>query len=138
MARVEVYADRVVVRLTTAEKALALRTRDIVVQRSAITSVVITNDPWVWLRGVRSPGTHIPGRLALGSWRSFSGTDFALIRKGKPAVILDLELPDGVQHEAGWVSEYDHFARVILSSNRAAELISALKLTAGDVFTASV
>lgn len=132
MARVEVHADRVVVKLTRAEKLLSLRRHDVVFERDLVSSVLITDDPWVWLRGVRSPGTHLPGRLAYGVWRNLSGRDFALLRRGVPAVVLDLEAADShTAHE-----EFDDFARVILSTTHAAELVQAMRLTPRDeVFT---
>lgn len=131
MARVEVFADRVVIKLTTTERALALRRRDVVLTRDAITSALITDDPWVWLRGVRSPGTYLPTKLAMGTWRGLGGKDFALIRSGRPAVVLDFDTSSS-ETSAG-----DEFERVILSTEHSADLISALRLegeSAGAVF----
>lgn len=102
-----------------------MRRRDVVLERDAITSALITDDPWVWLRGVRSPGAHIPGRLALGTWRTNGGRDFVLARHGRPAVVLDFDVQT---HEPGWVGEFDQYARVVLSTNHAAELIRALRV----------
>ena len=132
MARVEVYPDRVVIQLTATEKALAMHRRDVVIERDAITSALITDDPWVWLRGVRSPGTIIPGKLAFGTWRSISGRDFALVRGRRSAIVIDIDVPEGVEEDHGWVSEFDGFARVVLSTTRAAELIRALRLDGDD------
>ncbi|WP_125100475.1 hypothetical protein [Leucobacter chromiireducens] len=128
MARVEVHEDRVVIRLTRAERVAALRRRDITLDRSAITSAVITEDPWVWLRGVRASGSHVPGTLASGTWRSFTGRDFVLARKGRDAVIIDLEPAPETAEDRGWVGEFDAFSRVILSTVHAAELVRALRL----------
>ena len=126
MARVELYSDRVVIRLTAAEKTMSLRRRDIVLERDAITSAVITDDPWVWLRGIRAPGTYIPGRLACGTWRGSGGHDFVLVRSGRPAVVIDLDVSE--EGESGWVAEYDPFARLILSTHHATDLVRALRL----------
>ncbi len=128
MARVEVYPDRVVIQLTATEKALTMHRRDVVIDRTAITSALITDDPWVWLRGVRSPGTIIPGKLAMGTWRSFAGRDFALVRSKRSAIVIDIDVPEGAEENQGWVGEFDPFARVILSTTHAAELITALRL----------
>ncbi|GAB2557147.1 hypothetical protein [Leucobacter ruminantium] len=127
MARVEVHQDRVVIRLTAAEQLTAFRRRDISLDRSAISSAIITDDPWVWIRGVRAPGTHVPGRLATGTWRNSAGRDFVLARSGRDAVVIDLDLP-GHRGERGWIGEFDEFSRVIVSTTHAAELISALRL----------
>lgn len=128
MARIEVHPDRVVIQLSPAEKTLALRNRDIVLSRAAITSAIITDDPWVWLRGFRAPGAHLPRKIAIGTWRAHGGKDFALIRAGRPAIVLDLALPSDAELESGWVSEFDQFGRVILSTEHAVELIRALKI----------
>lgn len=117
MARVEVFPERVVIKLSRPERALALRRADVVLDRDSITSALITDDPWVWLRGVRSPGTHLPTKLAMGTWRGLGGKDFVLIRSGRPAVVLDFDVPDD-----------DGFERVILSTGHAADLIRALRL----------
>jgi len=131
MASVAVYPDRVIVRLSAAEKVLAMRRRDVVLERDAITSALITDDPWVWLRGVRSPGAHLPGKLALGTWRTNGGRDFVLLRSGRPAVVIDFDVhgqepPES--EEPGWVGEFDRYARVVLSTNHAADLIRALRV----------
>lgn len=128
MARVEIHKDRVVIRLTAAEKVAALHRRDITLSRAAITSAIITDDPWVWIRGVRSPGTHVPGKLAVGTWRSLSGHDFVLARSGRDAVVLDLELAENQAEDRGWVGEFDSYSRVIISTVHAAELVKALRL----------
>lgn len=117
MARVEVFPERVVIKLSNPERALALRRADVVLDRDSITSALITDDPWVWLRGVRSPGTHLPTKLAMGTWRGLGGKDFVLIRSGRPAVVLDFDVPDD-----------EGFERVILSTGHAADLIRALRL----------
>ena len=117
MARVEVFPERVVIKLSRSERALALRRADVVLDRDSITSALITDDPWVWLRGVRSPGTHLPTKLAMGTWRGLGGKDFVLIRSGRPAVVLDFDVPDD-----------EGFERVILSTGHAADLIRALRL----------
>jgi len=137
MSRVEVHEDRVVIRLTAQEKILAWRRRDVVIDRSRITSVIITEDPWIWLRGVRAPGTQIPGKLAYGVWRNLAGSDFALLRKGVSAVVIDLDVPEGEDHDAARAAEFDAFARVILSTARAVELIEVLRLEqdAEEVFS---
>ena len=132
MARVEVYPDRVVIQLTATEKVLAMHRRDVVIDRDAITSALITDDPWVWLRGVRAPGTMIPGKLAFGTWRSISGRDFALVRGRRSAIVIDIDVPEGVEEDQGWVSEFDGFARLVLSTTHAAELIRALRLDGDD------
>lgn len=105
--------------LSTAEKALAFRKRNVVVPRSAITRVQLTDDAWTWLRGVRSPGTYVPATLACGTWRYAGGKDFALIRRNRPAVVIDL---DG----------HDEFQRLVLTTRHGVELAQALRVDGGD------
>lgn len=135
MASVQVYPDRVVIQLTASEKALAMRRRDVVISRDRITSALITGDPWIWLRGVRAPGAHVPRRIAVGTWRNLAGRDFAVVRRGRPAVVVDLDTvaePGSTTDRGG----FDDFARVILSTRHAAELVRALRLGADPgVFT---
>ncbi|MGO2139683.1 MAG: hypothetical protein ACTH30_04665 [Leucobacter sp.] len=128
MARIEVHADRVILRLTAAEKTVALRRRDIVLDRAAIRSAVITEDPWVWIRGIRSPGALLPRGMAYGTWRTRKGHDFVLARRGREAVVIDLDVPESADENRGWVGEFDTFSRVIVSTVHAADLVRALRL----------
>lgn len=128
MARIEVHQDRVVIRLTAAEKAVALRRKDIVLDRTQIRSALITEDPWVWIRGIRSPGAALPRGLAYGTWRTRTGRDFVLARRGREAVVIDFETPEGADEDRGWTGEFDVFSRVIVSTVHAADLVRALRL----------
>ena len=119
MANLRVFPDRFVVELTPAEKVLALHRNDIAIERAHIRSAKITYDPWVWLRGVRSPGTAIPRSLAVGTWRYHGGRDFVVVKGSRPTVVLELSAP----------SE-EHYTRLMISTPRAAELVASLKLTA--------
>ncbi|GAA1516844.1 hypothetical protein BJ978_000877 [Agromyces terreus] len=114
MAQLRVHTDRIEVHLTPAEKSLALRSDDIVVQRDDIRSATITDDPWVWIRGIRTRGSIVPLVVAVGAWKYHGGLDFVIVKGKRQAVVLEL---------AG-----GEFARIILSTNHAAALIDRLKL----------
>ncbi len=101
--------------LSPAEKALARRRRGLLMPRSEITRVQLTDDPWTWLRGVRSPGTYVPATLAAGTWQYAGGKDFALIRRNRPGVVIDL-------------TGHEEFQRVILSTRHGLALVQALRL----------
>lgn len=116
MAKLRVHTDRIEVHLTTAEKSLALRADDLVVQRDDIRSATITDDPWIWIRGIRRRGTEIPLVVAVGVWKYHGGTDFVIVKGKRPAVVLELAAGE--------------FTRIILSTNHAGELIDRLKITA--------
>ncbi|MBC7443391.1 MAG: hypothetical protein H7311_12900 [Ramlibacter sp.] len=114
MASLRVHLDRLEIHLTKAEKTLSLRTEDLVVARENIRSVTITDDPWIWIRGIRSRGLEVPLVLAVGTWKFHGGKDFLAIKRKRQAVIIDLVDTD--------------FARVILTTNHAPDLIASLKL----------
>ncbi|WP_174844279.1 hypothetical protein [Cryobacterium adonitolivorans] len=118
MASLRVHPDRLEIHLTAAEKTLAFRREDLVIQRENIRSVTITDDPWIWVRGIRAPGALVPLVVAVGVWKFHGGKDFLAIKRRRQAVVIDL---------IG-----DDFARVILSTNHAPDLIASLKLEATD------
>ena len=121
MASLRVHPDRLEIHLTPAEKTLAFRRENLVIARDTIRSVTITDDPWIWMRGIRAPGALVPLVLAVGTWKFHGGKDFLAIKRKRQAVVIDL---------IG-----DEFARLILSTNHAPDLIASLKLdaTAEDV-----
>ncbi len=114
MASLRVHFDRLEIQLTPAEKLLALRREDISVQRSAIRSIKITDDPWIWIRGIRAPGTLVPLVLAIGTWKFHGGKDFLVVKNKRQAVIIDM-----VDEE---------YARLVLSTNHAADLVDTLNV----------
>lgn len=116
MADLHVTRDRFEIRFTGLERMLAFqRARSVSVRRADIRSVAITDDPWTWIRGIRAPGTFLPLSLAAGTWKFHGGRDFLLVKgKQRSAVVVDLE-------EADW-------ARLIVSTPRAVELVEALRV----------
>ncbi len=121
MAHLRVHNDRIEVHLTAAEKALAFRTDDLVVQRDDIRSATVTDDPWVWIRGIRRRGTEVPLVVAVGVWKYHGGSDFVIVKGKRQAVVLELAAGE--------------FTRIILSTNHSAALIDRLAL--GDPIEAS-
>ncbi|HEU0257275.1 MAG TPA: hypothetical protein VFQ96_05480 [Microbacteriaceae bacterium] len=117
MADLNVYPDRLQISLTRAERTLARRRRDLVVERGTIASVTITSDPWIWIRGLRDPGVFIPLTLAVGTWKFHGGRDFLLVKGHKrAAVVVDVE-GEGVE-----------FGRLIVSTPHAVRLAHVLRL----------
>ena len=101
--------------LSGAERAMAFRKGNVVIDRSTIDRVQLTDDAWTWLRGVPSPGTHLRGVVAMGTWKSAGGQDFAIIRRHRPSVVIDLDGgPD--------------FQRIILTTRHGLALVQALRL----------
>ncbi|GAA5031832.1 hypothetical protein ACFQRL_09970 [Microbacterium fluvii] len=105
--------------LSVAERALAFRKENVVLDRSSIAKVQLTDDVWTWLRGVPSPGTHARGIIAMGIWRSAGGDDFVLVRRRHPGVVIDL---DGS----------GEFQRVVLTTRHGLALVTALRLDVAE------
>lgn len=113
MADLHVHPDRLELKLTPAEKVLAFRRADVAIPRASIRSAIITENPWIWVRGIRAPGAAVPLTLAIGTWKFHGGKDFLLIKGSRVSVVIDL------------VGE--EFARLVVSTNRATELLVALR-----------
>ena len=119
MASLRVHSDRLEIHLSSAEKVLSLRRDDIVVPRDDIRSVAITDDPWIWIRGIRAPGAFVPLTLAVGTWKFHGGKDFLVVKNKRQTVIIDIADSE--------------FSRVIVSTPQAVELIGSLKINETDV-----
>ncbi len=89
MAHLRIDQSDLVVELSDLEKAGAFR-GDVRVPLSAVRAVRVADDPRPELRGMRAPGTGIPGLIALGSRRG-AGHDFAAVYHNRPAVVIELE-----------------------------------------------
>lgn len=70
----------------------------------------------------------LPRGMAYGTWRTRKGHDFVLARRGREAVVIDLDVPESADENRGWVGEFDTFSRVIVSTVHAADLVRALRL----------
>ncbi len=90
VAALVVTGDDLVLRLTTAEHIEGFH-RDIVVPMSSVASVWVSEDMWSDLRGLRAPGTGLPGIVAVGTRRGSFGKDFTVIHGKGRGVIVDLE-----------------------------------------------
>lgn len=101
------------VHLNATEHALSFRKRNISIARSQIARVQLTDDAWTWLRGVPEPATVIPSAFAIGTWKFVGGKDFALIRRRRPSVVIELE-------------EHPEFQRVIVTTRHGVDLVREL------------
>lgn len=90
MAILRTEGSRLVVALSWLEKLGAMRT-DVRLALSAIRSVRVSTDPWSELRGMRAPGTGIPGVISLCTRRGEGICDFAALYGKGPAVVVDAE-----------------------------------------------
>ncbi|WP_309126872.1 hypothetical protein [Microbacterium sp.] len=105
--------------LSPIERASTFHRSNVRIQREHITRVQLTDDAWTWLRGVPGPGTYIPGILAAGTWKGAGTTDFVLIRRRRPSVVIDL---DG----------NEQYQRLILTTRHGLALTQALRLEVTD------
>lgn len=117
MATIRHEGGELVVKLNDLEKAGALR-GDVRVPWSAVRDLRVTEHPFRELKGIRSPGTGIPGVIALGTYRGSGRKDFAALYRGGPAIVVTLE-------GAGW-------NRLLVSDHHAAALVEQLR---GDLPT---
>ncbi len=90
MARLSVEGDELVLNLSGMEKVEGLH-GDIRVPVSTVREVRSTDDPRSERRGIRAPGTGIPGVIAVGTRRGGAIKDFAAIHGHGPAVVVELE-----------------------------------------------
>ena len=110
MAHLELAGETLILRLSFLERLGAAVLGDAQVPLTAVRSARATDAPWGELRGIRWPGTGLPGKIALGTRRFSGGKDFVAVYGKGPAVIVELA---GVE-----------FSRLVVSS-RDAETIAA-------------
>jgi hypothetical protein len=102
MARVRTAADSVTLALTRLERLEGFR-GDLEAPLGSVTAVRAADDLWAELRGVRAPGTGIPGVLAVCTLRGSFGKDFAAVHGRGPGVVLEF---DGQEYQR-WVVSVD-------------------------------
>ena len=108
-------SERLEVVLSPLERAVGFRRGNIQVAREQIAKVMLTDDAWIWLRGVPSPATTVPSVMAIGTWKTGSGRDFAVIRGRRPSVVIDLE-------------GHEDYERLLVTTRHGLELVRALRL----------
>jgi len=90
MASIAIEGAELVVRMSAAEKFAAVRRADARFPLSSVTDVAVERNAWTALRGIRAPGTGIPGVIAYGTRRYSGGRDLALVHGAKrPGLRVD-------------------------------------------------
>ncbi|MEU1971498.1 hypothetical protein ABZ477_07570 [Microbacterium sp. NPDC019599] len=112
-------STRLEVVLSGTERLLSFRKGNVTIERETISKVQLTDDAWTWLRGIPSPGTYIKGVTAMGTWKSTGGEDFAVIRRHRAGVVIDLE-------------EHPEFERIVLTTRHGLALVQALRLDVAE------
>lgn len=88
MAKLVVDGGDLVVRLSLLEKLGAMR-GDVRLPLADIRAVRVSNQPWSELRGMRAPGTGIPGVISLCTRRGDGIVDFAAVYRSSEAVVVE-------------------------------------------------
>ncbi len=104
MAELIETGDGFTVTLSRWEHFGAIKRKDIYVPLSSVKQARWSGNLFNEIRGVRVPGTSIPGRLALGTWRVNHDKDFVAWYRDEPGYVIDL-----VDHD---------FVRLVISSDR--------------------
>jgi hypothetical protein len=89
MAELQVDGGDLLVRLSPLEKLGALR-GDVRVPLAAVCDIRWLDDLWPELRGVRAPGTGLPGVIALGTRRGRGIKDFTAVYGRTQGIVIDL------------------------------------------------
>ena len=112
MADVHVTDGELVVRLRPLERLLALH-GDVAVPLAQVRHAEVAEDVLAEVRGLRAPGTGIPRRVALGTWRGRGWRDLVVAPGRGPGVVVHL-------------GEGAPFRRLLLRSDDASALAGAL------------
>jgi len=89
VATLAVEGDELHLQLSTWEKIGAFHS-DIRVPTDSVAAVDVATVPRSTVRGMRSPGTGLPGVVALGTWRYRGGPDFIAVYRNRPSVVVTL------------------------------------------------
>ena len=76
---------------------------------ASVSAVRAVADPWTELRGLRAPGTGVPGVIAVGTRRGSFGKDFAAVHGKGPAVVVEF----AGQEFQRWILTVDDPAAVV-------------------------
>lgn len=88
MPTIELDGDDLVVRFSGLDVVYALRRR-VRVPRTAVVSAEAGPPPP--RRGLRAPGTHVPGVLSFGTWRGRFGKDLWGVRRADRVLVVELD-----------------------------------------------
>jgi hypothetical protein len=93
MARVEIDGDDMVVQLSSLERIVTLR-QGLRVPIRSIVGVTVDSGVGAEPKGIRSPGTHVPGLLTSGTYLRDGVKTFWHITRGTRAVVISLKDAD--------------------------------------------
>jgi len=93
MAEIRVEDGQVSIHLSFVEKIGALH-GDLHFPVSAVRAVRVVDKPFCEIEGIRSPGTGVPGLIALGTYRAHGGRDFVAVYRGERGVVIEIDADD--------------------------------------------
>jgi len=103
MATLQLTPTTLRLSFTRAEKLGGL-VRDLDVPLSAVARAEVVADPLPAVRGLRAPGLGLPGIRKIGTWRRRGHRSLVSVRRGQPAVRIDLT---GQRYDTLWVGADD-------------------------------
>ncbi|QKW20320.1 hypothetical protein HUT16_15730 [Kitasatospora sp. NA04385] len=89
MAKIVITGDRLTVELTAWEKTKAVH-GDVTVPLGSVSEVAVVDHPLDAAKGLRAPGTSVPGVTKAGTWISGGERRFVLASRGERAVRITL------------------------------------------------
>jgi hypothetical protein len=113
MAEIQVTDGQVTVHLSVAEKIGALH-GDLHFPESAVRAVRVVDKPFYEIEGIRSPGTGLPGVIALGTYRARGRRDFVAVYRGERGIVIEID------------ADNTKYRRVILSAKDPGRIRSML------------
>ncbi len=92
MATIAVTGDEVAVRLSRWAVLGSIHwSGSVTAPRSAVVGVEFVDDAWTRLRGIRAPGTGLPGVIMLGTTRAHGQKDFCAVYGHRPGVVVTFD-----------------------------------------------
>jgi hypothetical protein len=118
LAEISAQSDELLVSLSREERLMAFH-GDLRIPLASVRRVSVEPDPWEALRGIRAPGTGIPGVVAYGV-RRMTGErpDFVAVRGKEPAVRV-------------WLDQPSPFAQVLVTVSDAENSVKQIQAAAG-------
>lgn len=90
MAEIQVKGGQISIHLSFAEKIGAVH-GDLHFPVSAVRAVRVVDKPFCEIEGFRSPGTGVPGLIALGTYRAYGQRDFVAVYRGERGVVFEID-----------------------------------------------
>ena len=114
MAEIEITPQALVVHITGADRLWALKSRLEIPLAHVVGAASAQDEAQSWLKGIRLPGTHIPGVLSAGIFHRHGDRVFWDVHH--PLNAIAIELKD------------DHFARLVVEVDDPAATLAAIDL----------